>query len=49
LHPSSERRQGNVFTDAIHAVRVRREARAVAALTHPNMVTIHWVEEADVM
>ena len=29
------------------AQRFEREAQAVAALNHPNIVTIHSVEEAD--
>jgi eukaryotic-like serine/threonine-protein kinase len=33
--------------DAEHLARLEREARALAALTHPNIVTIHSVEEAD--
>jgi serine/threonine protein kinase len=33
--------------DAHRAARLLREARAVAALSHPNIVTIHSVEEVD--
>ena len=33
--------------DAEHRSRFAREARAVAALNHPNIVTIHSVEEVD--
>src|SRR5687767_5072896 len=33
--------------DAEHRSRFAREARAAAALNHPNIVTIHSVEEAD--
>ena len=37
----------DMATDPERLDRFRREARAVAALNHPNIVTIHSVEEAD--
>jgi len=40
LHP-------DLTADPRHLERFRREARAIAALNHPNIVTIHSVEEAD--
>ena len=37
----------SVATDPVHRERFHREARAVAAISHPNIITIHSVEEAD--
>src|SRR6185369_6272723 len=37
----------NVSSDAESLARFTREARAVASLNHPNIVTIHSTEEVD--
>jgi len=38
---------GSVATDPDRLSRLEREARAAAALNHPNIVTVHSVEKAD--
>src|SRR5688572_11345912 len=35
------------LTDSAQLARFEREARAVAALNHPSIVTLHAIEEAD--
>src|SRR5262245_8795915 len=37
----------DVAADPDRLARLEREARAVAAINHPNLVTLHSIEEAD--
>ena len=37
----------NVASHTAHLARIEREARTVAGLNHPNIVTLHSVEDAD--
>ena len=38
---------GEIANDPVRAERFQREAETIAALSHPNIVTIHSIEEAE--